>query len=424
MQQTKHYIILSRHIHSICGSLIYQYNKLNYYKRKGYKVNLFHQHYDKELGIYIEAFKQYEKDCLIPKFEFPPYFFSNKIRLKIVNKILKYIGYKSGNYVLIESDDYTLGLWGELLAKECYGKHISFPLAENVYIKNKNHFFFYKYKLDRGELFRISKKAMQNMFKGWIDIPLDKCLALQANSYNALDNIDYLSNHKIIRGDYVIGSVGRLGKNFLYHNLLKIKDFTNKYPNNTYTILIIGGGPKEIYNKIVDLFNDSSNVYLYITGNIYPIPVELARFADVYFSSAGSCRITAKLGKLTISCDGNDLEPIGIINYTTNNSLYRTNNEPPIDIRILLKGILFDKKYKENLVEFDAEKENNIDYKEHEESISKSAKSKEYFDISQLKLSTKEKIIKSIIYTFGLSGYKRLINMKAKLLGSDKTFKS
>lgn len=404
----KCYVIFSSIIEGIGGSMIYQLNKLRYYKAKGYSVSLFH--FDQNCkNIIIEDLLQY-KNNTCKDFTIHPSLLSQKRRKKVIQYIKKIIGYDNQCELFIESDGLMTSIWGEYVANVLKAKHIVFILAENVIIREKSAFEFYHFKLQRKELFGISSPSTQLLFSEWINLPIERAPSLKAYCSNCLADINYLSKHTIPKSDYTIGTIGRLDKPYLLPILKEVVKFVNVYSNYSFTILLIGGTKsKRVLNKIKQLFNNSSNVDLYITGDLYPIPVELVKYADIYISKAGSAYVSKRLGIPTIKCGLKNSLPISIENYG-DIPIKEEECDKILNIQDVLKEALFNGKYPKIEVDFDSEKENNVDFKNHDFAISISNQDKIYYDVIDKNRYNKYKLClyKSFIFLFGTSFYMQI----------------
>lgn len=400
----RYYVIFSSIIEGIGGSMIYQLNKLRYYKAKGYGVSLFH--FDQNCkNIEIEDLLQY-KNNICKDFEIHPSLLSIKRRNNVIQYIKNIIDYDNQYELIIESDGFTTLFWGEYVASVLKAKHIVFILAENVIIREKSTFEFCYFKLQRKELFGISPLSTQTLFSKWINLPIERASSLKAYCSNCLADIDYLSKHTIPKSDYVIGTIGRLDKPYLLPILKEIAKFVNTYSDYSFTILLIGGTKdKRRLNSIQQLFRNNSNVNLYITGDLYPIPVELVKLANIYISKAGSAYVSKKLGIPTIKCGLQNSLPISIENYGDTPISEECNTI--INVQDVLKETLFKGKYPKIEVNFDSEEENKVDFKEHYLAISLSNPNRDYYDVIGKNRYNKYKmgLYKSFILLFGTSFY-------------------
>lgn len=403
----KYYVLLSSVIGGIGGSIIYQLNKLNYYKKKGYVVSLFHFDINNR-DIKINDLKIY-KNNYIPDFNVHPAFLPRQNLKRVVNFIKKNMSYDNQGDIIFESDGLKNFYWGEYLAKAFNGKHIIFILGEKQIIRDKYEYEFCFFKLKRNELFSISKSNTQYFFKNWLYLPLENCPALSAYCSNCLDNVDYLSQHEIIKTDYTIGSIGRLEKPFLLKILKEIRRFTNLYVDKSFTILLIGGSDDQRYElEINKLFQHCKNVRVHITGNIYPIPIELVKLGDVYISQAGSVSVSKKVGIPTIRCCIIDDLPISIENIRDPIITNRDETHPILNIQEVLENILFKKKYTKLNIDFNSDKENDIDFSDHDNAILKSNKDHNYYDVIKKKKNIRTILKKTCIYFMGVSNYIKL----------------
>ena len=395
------YIILTPMIKDVGGSQIYTLNKTHFLRKCGFNTYIFHAGIGK--NIVIDEMHQFSKRK-IDEMKFPAQYYSRRKQGHILNRIKDMILFKDNHdKIYIESHTVTCATWGELLAEHLCAKHIIFLLSEYPKIENSNYFNFLYYKFDRRELAGISKTSLKTLFSNWMAIDENKCYCLLAFCSNVLGNITYKVNLPFEKYDYVIGSIGRLDKPFLMQAISDLSCFANKYGNKKILLVLIGGSGKSYVNKIIKETSKIKNLSLHITGNIYPIPISLVNKIHVFFSVAGSCRVSTKLGKLTISYDVNDLSPIGIVGYTTKNTIYRAADEPIISLTSLLEDIFIHKKYKEHTSSIDFDKFNDFDFTPHLNFIYDGDNSKVAYDITLIRHSVRDKLKIFFIRLFGVN---------------------
>ena len=404
----KFYLFLTSLIKNIGGGHIYTVNKIKYLESKGFMVDFYHADI-RHGGIVINDLVSYENNCDF-HLQYPPYIFSKKTQKNIVDAICEKIPKDCGE-IIIESQTIICATWGELVANQLKAKHFIFLLSEHHNLHNEDIFEFFKYKLNRGELAGIQKKSLPMLFKGWYELRENEKYFLLAHCYNSLKNIPYSEIKKVPKSDYTIGSIGRIDKLYMIKILQLINVFAKNHPDKTFTLLIIGGSSnKNDTKKIYKIFKNTDNFKVFITGLIYPIPVELVLIPDVFVSTSGSCRVSHSIGKTTIPIDNSDFKPIGILGETTNNTLYRSE-EIDSSIDNLLNDILFLKKYNSNVNFRESDFDINYDYSDHLEFVKRSDNSKVYFDISKAKLSLIDWIEKTGLVIFGSALYPEVVRL-------------
>lgn len=404
----KYYLFLTSLIRNIGGGHIYTRNKINFLQDKGFRVGFFHA--DIQHGeIVIQDLLNYKNNC-DNHLQYPTYFFSKKIQKEVVTSICNRIP-DDHTEIIIESQTVICATWGELIAKRVNAKHFIFLLSEHHYLRNKNVFNFFKFKLDRKELVGIEKKSLSLLFDGWYNISEMESYFLTAHCTNVLEDISYPKLSQISQSDYTIGSIGRIDKLFMVETMKQVAEFVKLHPHKSFTLLLIGGSTNKNAGEVIkSLFKSTNNVKVFITGLIYPVPVELVLIPDVFVSTAGSCIVSNSVGKLTISIDNNDFKPIGIYGKTTDNILFRSN-EPDVSLNELLDSILIRRMFKSKISYRKKDLPLNYDYSDHLEFVRRSDILKEYFDISKAKLSFIDWIEKIGLVLFGRALYPKVIRL-------------
>lgn len=398
-KKRKLYIFLTNLIRGIGGGHIYTLNKIHFLENRGYESLFIHAD-AKQGDIVIKELLKYENNY-DKALNLPCYMFDEKKQKNVLNHLLSMIPPGYDEYI-IESQTVTCSTWGELLASSLpKGKNFVYLLGEHIQIDNEKMFGFYKFKLDRKELAGIGVKSLRVLFKGRYDIKNEECYHLTAYSTNVLAKIPY--ERQWPPCDYTIAYTGRIDKMFVKKSLCRVIDFVRNYSEYNFTILFIGGSTnpadeKSIYRALKGI----PNVIVHITGIIYPIPVELIMYGDIFLATAGSCKASQELGKVTISYDVHDGEAIGLFGITTQNRLFRNADEPPLDTYSLLESVLIKKEYENKEADIDKIlSKYDFDYSSHIDFVNSSSREKIYYDITSADLSLKQKILKNMIHIFG-----------------------
>lgn len=389
----KSYIFLTPNIFNVGGAQIYLKYKSEWLIDKGYKVIIISSIKSKYMINGLEKYKDFVVEGL---FNYPHWFYKRK-RKRIENILLNIIGDKSDE-MIIESTSITVAVWGEIIAKYYNAKHLVYSLQENNEVFNPEIFNFLKFKNIRRELAGINPQSIPRIFK----YESNNGPYLRAYTLNIPEDYDYSLVNKIAKADYTIASIGRLEKPFVLPLIKEIISFAQMHDDKSFILLMIGGSENKTTEKILKIMvKKTSNIKLYITGFIYPIPLKLLQIPNVFISSSGACSISSQQKKLTISIDARDHKPIGIIGITTNNRIFR-DGEPEIELPVLLKAILIDKKYQSFMIN-DGKPLSIVDYSDHFEFINKSDNKKEYYNFEMLVSMKKYKR-----FIFNLIGYGRL----------------
>jgi len=415
----KKYIFITYGIVDMGGGQMYVYNKTQYLKNNDYNVYVFSVFNG---DVIIKGLEEY-KDDIISELGVPIFYFSLSQKNKIINSIIKKIDLHFDDEIIIESNSISNALWGEKISALLHCKHFIYLLSENNLIYADTIYPFLKFKYNRQEVAAINEKIIPWLFQKYEEIGENKSYSLKAACTNVFEDYEHELIHKIPHRDYTIGMIGRLEKPYLLPILDDIIGFCNNHIDKTFTILLIGDTQDKIRkNRIIDKFAKSDNINLVLSGYLYPIPLRLLDLCDVFVSSAGSAFLTEALGYLTISIDGKDYKPTGILGYTTDNSLFR-NNEPIVEINDLLEDILILEKYPKRLARTYDTSINDFSNKTHMDFIANSDQSEAYYNIDSVRptlLYRYKKIIYIIKqfsrYVLGNSTYSKLAQVKRSLL--------
>lgn len=401
----KLYLFLTPSIVNIGGAEIYVRNKNRYLNNNGWETFVFSF---RKGDIIVDGLSKFY-ELIFEEFQTEPYLYSRNQQNKIINRIISLLPDLSKyDEIVIESNSINISLWGEILARIINGIHLVFFLQENESIGYKK-FKYLKFKHARKELAGINKKVIKNLFSPYEDIPVEESYNLRASCINSVEDIPCDKWRNVKKSDFTLGSIGRLEKPYLQTVIKDLYEFILAYPKYTYNLIFIGGETNgdKVSKQIIEKFKNFDNVNVYITGFIFPIPLTLLKQIDIFLSSAGSVRVSSDLNKPTISYDSNDLQPIGLKNFTTDNSLFRTN-EKIIKGKEWLEKVLINREFKLEEFKFTPL---HFSFSDHIEFLSSSKHTKDYYDISSWKLSRKD-LIKKILVSIHA---RRLIYKVAKM---------
>lgn len=417
----KKYVILIPNITGMGGAQMYVRNKLIYMQENGWEVDLISAYSGK---VYIENLIKY--DYYIPELIFCNYLFNRKKRSQIIDNVIKRIFDRKYVEIVIESTCIPTCTWGEEIAKKCNARHFCYLLQEDNTITSRilQKYFIFKY--NRRELASITDNSIYDMFLPFAPISLEQSIACQLPAFcnNVIEDIDsnWLKIVENVSCDYKIGFLSRLDKPFVLPVLKDIINYVKIYSNKHFLLVLVGGttegkvGESQIYN----MFRHIPNVHLIITGLMFPIPTKLFDLFDVFLTSAGSAWVCMKSGIPTISIDGKDFKPIGILGRTTNHSLFRGMNEPPLNLQTLLRDILQEKKFEKCKPLFE---ESKLDFSIHERFLSNMLKEKVYYIEENPMKSWSEKWMSIKLTLLGANNYIKINRYKVNIINAFKALK-
>ena len=375
------------------GAEEYVNKKIVFLQNNGYLVYVFSSRRGK---IIIPNFRQYE-DGVITCLGLPPYVYSKRFINNTINVLLSKIDYSVNDEVYIESNVISLDLWAEIFAKKTNGEHVVIDLQEEheypLFIQN-----YYYFKYLRNELFGINQKSISkilNLIPG-----KHEARYILAACNDVVENVESEIAKSIPESDYNICSIGRLDKNFLIYGCTEVVKFARKCQDKKINLIFIGDGSEERKNEIRSIINAQDNITLIITGYTYPIPQELLDKMDCYFSSAGSARVSANAGLPTITMSV-ESEPLGIMYYTTMETLYKPADYQFLDLSKYLEMVLVEHfcdlntpRYSRPLFDKEGEFKRELSFFGHFE--------KQYYDVvKNADLTWKEKIYKTLSFAMG-----------------------
>lgn len=333
----KTYVFLTNSITNMGGAQMLLRNKMADLENNGWNVVVFYYY---KGNVLIPELKKFEGKYRIPELKNDFRTYTRREAFNAIERMALII--EDTTNVIIESDFYHFGYWGELLAKRVNGINLLFFITEDFKKLNSKEFSFLQFKQKRGEW--LNHISIKKKFIG------DYHFINEPSSYLFMPSYSNVTSVAEMPVDYdnrypVITSLGRLEKPYVLQMVSEIIDFAEKN-NQIVNLFFIGGSEFEIYlQKIKKLLAQTSKVIPYFWGYMYPIPQNILKLSDVGIAVSGSVKVLASLGIPTISISVEDYQPLGVYGYTTTSCLFRTD-EPVLPLSHLLKEIIIDNKYK------------------------------------------------------------------------------
>ena len=150
--------------------------------------------------------------------------------------------------------------------------------------------------------------------------------------------------------------------------------------------------PKKLEKNLRNIEN-VSNLNIFISGFLYPVPRSIFKYMDAAIATAGSVLTCSDEGVTTISMNVVSGEPIGIYNYNTMEDSYSNENNR-FTLCGLLEKILIEKVHQETIKNHtNIENNCNLEFEKHLEFINSSSNEKKYYDTAEICESKIKKII-------------------------------
>lgn len=333
------YVILTYQMAGFTGAPSYINNKVRWLKERGVDTVVFDNYgglfINKE--IVLEYLLPYKNNRMLELF-FPPSYFTKRQRTRIIERLLMTVG--DAEDCVVESNSPRLALWGELLAERLGAKHLILNVGEQHSIHNNEEFGFLDFKLNRHELFTIKPQTIINMFKGYRTISDDEAQnAFFAASMGVkAEDVPMTELDDLPEAKYIILSFGRYKPYF--DNMVKgVVDFSEKHSEDSVNFLIMGD--VALPPQTEKMLESAPNLFVKFIPSKRPVPKAVFDYSDVVIATAGCANLSYKTGAKTISMDVNTCLPLGVMGYTTIDSVYSSNKEQPhYDVCNLLEDVL------------------------------------------------------------------------------------
>ena len=402
MQKT--YVIFTGTIAGMGGAQLYVSNKANYLQSRGWKVRIVS---DRDAPILIPALEAH-RDGISPELHCWPQLLRRRDVERTLERLLGYIGSDPGE-ILVESNTPHMSIWAELTAQKRNAKHFLFLLDEQ-YPMDPGFRPYFEEKFSRGELAVINQRALRLLFPGR-EISEPQRYLLSAAGHNAVADVRDPRLDAIPFDDHddTVCCLGRLNKNYIPAAVEAMEQYAARHPERTLGCLFIGGEPEDAPRDtaafIRQRLEEYPNVRLYLPGFVYPIPEKLFEKLDLGIASAGSARILACAGVPNVSMDASDGKPIGILGYTTQQTLCR-DAEPRCTLEELMEQILLKDALKAMPYTPVSMPDCREAYQKHEAFLAAMPEDNRFFDVLSLHPTRrKNRVKRGLLRLFGLRGY-------------------
>lgn len=410
----KKYIIITPSIINMGGAQMYVRNKIVYMQEMGWKVDLVSAQKGK---VYIPELRQF--DCFIPELAFDYYLFSKSKREKAIDILVNRVLDDDYEEIIIESTCISECTWAEVLAERCNARHLAYLLQEDNTLTAETDQQFVKFKFDRHELASIADQSAYDMFSSFYPITMQQSVECHLPAYcnNVVEDIhsEWIDRINSIKYDYLIGCLSRLDKPFILPAVNDFIRFAESHPDKRMLLVMMGGAPEgsNFENGIRKIVSEVSNVELLVTGYLFPVSTQLLAMFDAFFSSAGSAWVCMRTGIPTVSYDGNDFKPIGVLGRTTNHSLFRDETELPLNLCSILDEIVINKNFSR---EASTHELNKPDFSSHDQFLQLMSNEKKYFSFENINMGASEKKLAFMLRLIGAEAYTKLGRIKQKML--------
>lgn len=233
---------------------------------------------------------------------------------------------------IIESWSSTSALWGELLASRLKCRHMFWTAHESYRDKGQlfeNKIDFYKFKMDRGEIFTTIQSA-NRLFKGFREYKQGDFVENRITEAPIQDV--YRPEVEIIKKkDWNICYIGRSTKPYVPNIFDGVAEFAAKHLDKSIQFIIVGdiGNQRGLLKKL-----NLDNLNIVELGDQYPLPRSLYKKTDVVIAGSGAARHSADEDALVIVADSETKSSHGLLGYDTNGSIYKSlsNSEGGLDL--------------------------------------------------------------------------------------------
>lgn len=408
----KNYIIIGAMGGYISGAPIYYRNKALYMKSKGWNVFCISCRAGK---VYVGGLEQFIIGTF-PILATKAYLFSSFNQEKIIGEIIKCLPILEQD-IIIETGTYYTAYWGEILAQKLKARHLVIYLDEHNVGIRKGQSNFFRFKYEREELACISNDAYKDIFSPLFRYVENRAYTVPCYCQNSLEDVVSPVINNVLKTDFTIGYVGRLEKDAFKTLIDNLCLFAKQNSNKIISLNCFGDyGNKKDEDVLRKRLSEFSNIQLYISGFLFPIPKKAIEKCDLCFGSAGSVAVALKANVATIKINVYSNMPEGFKENVIEDSCVVCPNCKTI---LDYLNVFFIGKYRPKIQDYNLKDETyEMDkcLREHLLFMDHSLFYKQlYFNFLSIRLSFKEKIAKYGIYLLGYDIYQILILLRNKI---------
>lgn len=342
--EKKYYIFLTGDIHPIGGMQNYVAGKARWLEENGWQVRVFF--WGAADGKCKMSFLNRYLAGGTMELGTPPGEWTKGIRRRTLNHMMSVVGpgARQADTAIVESQDDTTALWGELLAERLHAKHMCFNCTEGFRGPRKHYaeyLDFFDFKHRRRELACIHTDSMQKLFEGYKKVKPEERYLFDAANEGPVQDVEDERVEKLKKYDWNICCIGRAEKTCKQELMKGIRKFAQNYPQKSIQFVMVGN-PGDREDWIKEQLGSLKNVRLSFIGDMVPIPRSLFKKIDVVIASAGCAECAVYEGVPTIVMDVENSLANGILGYTTFSPLFHEKNVAQTSFDKALEQVLIE----------------------------------------------------------------------------------
>jgi hypothetical protein len=413
------YVIFCRNISRIGGAQYYVLWKAQMLKNEGYNILLVSC--EKE-PLLLNDFDNFELR-LYPETCISPFLFSQRKIDSVVNKICNFIKTKSKPSlgIICESIDVVSGIWAERVAEKLEAISLIYEVSGNPIVKREIAWFAYK-KIKTNQLIGCSSPLLRQLFQRYPDcLPNNegKFINIPSRCNTVIEGADGQSDYNY-ENKIGILTVSRVAKKYLSELIKETILLANRMPYKNIVLTMVLNKKRGAEVRKLQRIASSlpKNLEVLFLGPMVPLPLSLFQ-KNVVFVGMGTAALNAVASGLpvVISSPDNNLSSgifgIDIFSFGYKREYASTISEKLFNL--LTEAEMLKKAKDEGMRLFREQFSEDIIKKQHLDWIARQYQNKkiEYFNVSDFKLTFRDKI-KSIILKIFKAKICWLIALKIK----------
>jgi len=310
----KKYVLFDKSISGIGGAELYILRKTKHLTECGFKVYIVTARASKI--NFKEFFNFTFQDFL--ELRYVPNFFSEKLRDKLISKILRFIDYNKEDEILIESHEGTPALWAELFAKKIRRVNLVYCITPIKLDNNILNDFYYS-KVKEGELvgcdeYYIPCTFGSNFKNVYFNIPYD-FYEIEGVSKVRVEECD--SKEKF--GNYIkIITVSRIEKSYVNQSVVDLANFCRENPNVRIKYKLVLSKNRGLeFAKLKSVINKNRvpNFEVVLDGPVRKMTVEVFENYDLFIGMGTSVLNAVSVGIPAVVVDYRTNKYYGFFGY-------------------------------------------------------------------------------------------------------------
>jgi len=308
------YVFFVNGISAIGGGELYTLRKTKHLTEIGFEVYIVAA---RASNINFEEFFSFtfREFC---ELRYVPNFFSEKLKNKVIDDILRFIDYNENDEILIESHEGTPALWAELFAERVRRVNLVYCISP-VKLDNNILREFYYSKIRQGELAGYEKYYIPGTFGSeFKDFYFNIPYYFYEIDGASKTRITECNSKEVCTGRVSVLTVSRIEKSYVKQSIIDLANFCRENPNVTIKYKLILSKDRGLeFMKLKSLINKNKvpNFEVILHGPVRKMTSEIFEGYDLFIGMGTSVLNAVSMGIPAVVVDYRTNKYYGFFGY-------------------------------------------------------------------------------------------------------------